>query len=481
MLFHSYFFILFFLPLCLFGYFLLNKLADRRFSLLFLLGMSLWFYSSMNLLFLPVLAASICLNFFGGRYLRKTQNRLFLVLLLCLNIGALLYFKYTNFFIDSFNSFFSASVPLLPLLLPLGICFFSFQQSAYLVDCSRGETERYSFLEYAAYISFFPYVMSGPIALHDEIIPQFREESTRRFQWEHFAPGLMAFAFGLFKKVLLASTLGKAADWGFASISGMNSFTALAVMLSYTLQLYFDFSGYCDMASGIGLMLNIKLPQNFDSPYRAMNISEFWKRWHITLTRFFTRYLYFPLGGNRRGSLKTYRNILIVFLISGLWHGANWTFLLWGLLHGAAQVFHRLFKTSLQKLHPAFAWLLTFSFVNVAWVFFRVDSVAGAAAFLKNILRCDFGKLSPDFTARFSLVEFSKLQQWLGITNERWHLLLCLVILCFGLFASVQLKNTDERIRDFRPRPLTLAATILLLFWSLISLSGVSSFLYFTF
>ena len=209
------------------------------------------------------------------------------------------------------------------VVLPLGISFFTFQQMSYVIDAYRGEVSQYNLLHYASFVSYFPQLVAGPIVTHDELIPQFLDEEKKRFRWESFSPGLFLFAMGLGKKVLVADLFGRAANWGFGNIAALDSTNAILVMLAYTFQVYFDFSGYCDMANGLGRMMNLELPVNFDSPYKAATITEFWDRWHKTLTRFFTRYIYIPLGGNRRGRLRTYLHVMIVFLVSGIWHGAH--------------------------------------------------------------------------------------------------------------------------------------------------------------
>lgn len=483
LLFNSYIFLFCFLPLAIIGYYLLSRLfKDVRACRLFLFGMNLWFYAYLDVRFLAVLLGSVLFNYSWAKLLRRLRpgwaRRCALAFGLVIQCGALLFFKYTNFFIETFNQLTGGHTPLLSLLLPLGISFFTFQQIALLVDSYRGDAPEYPFVDYLCYATFFPTIMSGPIALHSEILPQLQEEASRRFQWENFSKGLMAFSFGIFKKVLIADTLGRAADYGFASIPGMNSTTAFVVMLCYTLQLYFDFSGYCDMATGLGLFFNIQLPQNFDSPYRALTVADFWKRWHITLTRFFTRYIYIPLGGSRRGTARTCVNVMVIFLISGLWHGANWTFVVWGALHGVAQVACRLFKAAIAKLHPALSWLGTFAFINVTWVIFRAPSLAAAMEFLGNLFRLDLGPLDLYLTEKFDLVELLWLRLRILPTQPRWNLMMCALFLLFALFASVQMKNTNERLRDFKPRLRTLAVSVLLLFWSMLSLSQISSFLY---
>ena len=233
----------------------------------------------------------------------------------------------------------------------MGISFFTFQQVSYLVDSYRTqETRDYGFIEYTLFVLFFPQLIAGPIVLHKEMIPQFRNEHNRIFNSENFSRGMYIFAIGLFKKVLIADTFSQAVAIGYNNVENLSSLEALLVSFSYTFQIYFDFSGYCDMAIGISSMFNINLPQNFNSPYKSTSIIDFWNRWHMSLTRFLREYVYFPLGGSRKGKVRTYVNVMIVFLVSGIWHGANWTFIVWGIMHGVAQCLNRMFKNIWAKL-----------------------------------------------------------------------------------------------------------------------------------
>lgn len=354
MQFQSYIFIFLFLPLTLFGWWFLNGKGLKTVAHTFLLVASLFFYGYHDMRFVPILACSVLFNFFLGNAMARWHQKKLLLLLIGLvgNLGMLIYFKYTNFLIDNMNLIFQGGIEPLSILVPLGISFFTFQQIAYLVDGYRKKLPAYGILEYALFVSFFPYVISGPIAFHDEIIPQLRSSTQRKISAKMFSAGILSFSLGLAKKVLLAEVFGQAANWGFAAVGEINSTTAVLVVLSYTLQLYFDFSGYTDMARGIGNMLGIQIPQNFNAPYRALTIGQFWKGWHMTMTRFFTRYLYIPLGGSKMGAGRTYINIMVIFLVSGLWHGANWTFVVWGALHGLAMVMERLLGSRIERLHP---------------------------------------------------------------------------------------------------------------------------------
>ena len=386
MLFNSYIFILVFLPVCICGYFFLNHLNCKKTAQAFLLGMSLWFYGYFNIRYLFIILASIIINYIVSVTLRRQKNGK-LRKTACwagigFNIGLLFYFKYYDFFLENINRLFQTDFALKRVVLPLGISFFTFQQLSYIIDSYRGETAEYEFLEYASFVSFFPQLIAGPIVTHEELIPQFMDDTKKKFSWENFSKGLYLFALGMAKKVLIADMFGNAVNVGYGNIGGLNSTEAVITMLAYTIQIYFDFSGYCDMAVGLGRMFNIALPINFDSPYKARTITEFWERWHKTLTRFFRKYIYIPLGGSRKGNMRTYINMLAVFLVSGLWHGANWTFVLWGFCHGLFSVITRSCKRIFDKLPSVFCRLLTFLFINVTWVIFRAGSLEEAALLL---------------------------------------------------------------------------------------------------
>ena len=262
--------------------------------------------------------------------------------------------------------------------MPIAISFFTFQQIIYLVDSYRGETKEYAFLNYSVFVAFFPQLISGPIVHHKEMMPQFENNRNKIINHENIAIGMLFFSIGLFKKVVLADTFATWATNGFDRAEILYFFEAWATSLSYTFQLYFDFSGYADMAIGIGLLFNIRLPINFNSPYKSRDIRDFWRRWHITLSRFLRDYVYIPLGGNKGTSIKTYNNLMVTFLIGGIWHGAGWTFVFWGLLHGLALVLQRLWSSFGLKMPTLLAWFITYNFVNLAWVFFRAESFSDA-------------------------------------------------------------------------------------------------------
>lgn len=490
MLFNSYIFIFVFLPVVLIGYFWLNKLSTNFLSLVWLALMSLMFYGYFNPSYLLVIESSIIVNYLIDRLLsgniRESMRKAILFLGVAFNIGLIFYFKYYDFFIGNMNEIFHVSFELKNIVLPLGISFFTFQQISYVFDSYKGNTKAYTFLEYVVFVTFFPQLVAGPIVLHDELIPQFKQTENRRVQWDNMARGFYLLSCGLFKKVLIADTFGKVVSYGYTNIDTISSLEAAITMLSYTIQIYFDFSGYCDMASGIASMFNIKLPINFDSPYKATSIIEFWKRWHITLTRFLRTYIYFPLGGARKGKARTYINVMIVFGVSGIWHGANWTFVLWGLLHGLANVLNRVFKIGYEKLHIVTQWLITFTFVNVTWAIFRADNIGqGLQMIWKSINMRDFS-LSTMYLEQFILPEFNYLYMLMkgsslfkpitsiNITDfSMWGLIIGVMII------TLNCKNCQVKMVRYNIRTALLIS--ILFIWSVMSLSGVSVFLYFNF
>ena len=378
MLFPSFTFVLAFLPVTLIVYFLLGK-KSGTWARVWLLCASLVFYSWFNHSYFFIIAGSIVGNYLLSQWLWKKPSKFVFTLGALLNIALLGYFKYYDFMVENVNAFFGTSLILKKILLPLGISFFTFQQISYLHSvCSRSLKERYSFLTYALFVTFFPQLIAGPIVLPDEMMPQFDRKDSLKVNYDNLARGIFAFALGLGSKMLLADYFAEIADAGFAS--GCKGFLpAWKTALAYTFQIFFDFGGYCDMAYGVALMFNIRLPQNFDAPYRSASISEFWRRWHMTLGRFLSTYIYIPLGGSRKGHFRTCLNLLITFFVSGLWHGASWLFVLWGGLHGLASVIQRCWqKWSSVRLPKIAGQLLTFVFVVIAWVLFRAENMAQA-------------------------------------------------------------------------------------------------------
>ena len=481
MLFNSYGFVFAFFPLMLAGCYVCKKIGTcGSLKAVFLLMASLLFYGWAHPAYLPVLLGSMAVNYLLF-YLTEKHSKECLIVGLVFNLGLLFLFKY----IDTGG------------FVPLGISFFTFTQIAFLVEGYRGNLKKVNPLSYGLYVSFFPKVMQGPIALPGEMLPQFDEMlSGAKNKEERVYRGIYLFVLGLFKKVLIADTLGCAVDFGYNNLAALNSGDGLIVMLSYTLQLYFDFSGYCDMAMGIAQILGFSLPLNFDSPYKAGNIMEFWDRWHMTLTRFFTKYLYIPLGGNRKGRLRTYGNCLAVFLVSGIWHGAGMQFVIWGLMHGALFVATRAWKDSRkktpcrpegkltlpQKAVHVLCVALTFLYVNIAWIFFRAPSVKEALSLLGTIGRFSFCRINWDLAGNFNLDEFWYVIKVLGI--DRWqyaHYILMTLILAAVLLLVFLGKTAVSYAEKVKPRVVNAFFLAVLFVWSVLSFSGVSSFLYVNF
>ena len=331
MQFNSYYFILYFMPICLFLYYVGGRVKGKiKVYKLVLIVSSLFLFGCYGKDSLLLLILSLITNYTFiavSKYIR--WKKLFMAIPIVVNILLLFYFKYLNFTIDSINSFFGTSLPLQSIILPIGISFFTFQQIAYIVAVYKGEVKP-GIIDYSCYILYFPKLVMGPLMDPVDFHEQINDVKVNQINVDHIAYGIKIFSYGLLKKVLLADTFYKAVEYGFSNSGANSSMDWLLIMLFYTFEIYFDFSGYSDMAIGTSLLFNIKLPINFDSPYKALSIRDFWKRWHISLTKFFTKYIYIPLGGNRKGFLFTCLNTMIVFLVSGIWHGANWTFIVWG-------------------------------------------------------------------------------------------------------------------------------------------------------
>ena len=455
MLFPSFTFLFAFLPLTLMGYYLLGA-RTKKGAQIFLIGASLVFYSWFNPSYFLILAGSILGNYGISLILWKYRSRVVFIIGVILNILLLGYYKYCDFFIANINSALSLSLPFLHIILPLGISFFTFQQISFLHGVyTNSLKERYSFLTYALFVSFFPQLVAGPIVLPDEMMPQFDREENRRPQAKNLAAGLFVFSLGLAKKILLADFFAEIADGGFAALS-LSFPDAWKTALAYTFQIYFDFSGYCDMAIGLGLLFNIRLPDNFNSPYLSASIGEFWRRWHITLGRFLKTYIYIPLGGSRAGHLHTCVNLMITFLISGLWHGASYLFVLWGGIHGAGLVIQHLWSKVFKLKMPLYpARILTFLFVVFAWVLFRAENIKEA----KNIYK---GMLFPE--------------KW-GGNMSLFEILLFLT----GFIIIFFFPTASSRVDRFKPTLINALIAILLLCSSIFCFVKTSPFIYFNF
>lgn len=485
MYFNSYVFILFFLPLSVIGYFLLQKRGWRKAAAVYIIGMTLWFCGYGNPWNTVIFVLLIFMNYGFVILLRQKRNRTeaagsgekvsdtkkgsrqkkwVLTAGILLDVVILIFFKFSG-------------------RLPLGISFYTFQLIAYLVDTYRGKCEDQTLFEYLQFMCFFPRFLQGPIVLQEDFIPQLRAENRSILSYDHLGRGFYSFALGLGKKVLLADSLAKIVSQGYADVTALNSTEALLVMVCYSLQLYFDFSGYCDMASGIALMFNVNLPVNFHSPYKAASISEFWDRWHMTLTRFFTRYVYIPLGGSRKGTARTLLNIMIIFLLSGFWHGTNWTFLVWGALHGLCMVFERVTGYEKWKIPHVLKVAWNFVLTTFAWSIFRAESLSQAGQLWNRLFTGEIGKISGQITSVFNdTMEIRLLVRMKLLPFLSGHpgvpavaMTVVLLIACFFM------KNTTQKTEQMKWNAWKMLVTVGLIFWSVMSLADITQFLYVNF
>jgi D-alanyl-lipoteichoic acid acyltransferase DltB (MBOAT superfamily) len=427
-------------------------------------------------------------NYVIGRNLNKTCNnkgkgfskKSILIFGIVFNLSLLGYFKYADFFIENINIAFSVNAEPLHLLLPLAISFFTFQQIAYLVDSYKQETKEYDLLNYALFVTFFPQLIAGPIVHHKEMMPQFAKVRNKVKNYRNIAMGSFIFSIGLFKKVVIADTFAVWATNGFDIATTLNLFEAWATSLSYTFQLYFDFSGYTDMAIGLALLFNIKLPVNFNSPYKATNIQDFWRRWHITLSRFLRDYVYIPLGGNKKGGFRTYNNLMATFIIGGLWHGAGWTFVFWGFLHGLALIIQRLWGKLGFKLWTWLAWFVTFNFVNIAWVFFRAREWEDAVKVLNSMFSLENIVLPRLLLDKLSFLSNTQIK-FGGVANNIHGDFYTPVYIFLTLIIIIAFKNSTNKLNQFQPNYKSLIFTTLTLSISILHLTKVTEFLYFNF
>ena len=390
MLFNSYAFLLGFLPAAVLGFFAFGRLG-KTWSIGWLAACSLFFYGWWNAHYLVLLLLSIVGNFVAGatiaRHAGTQAGRRRLAAAVAANLLLLGYFKYADFFLGSVNAVVGTHWPALRIVLPIGISFFTFTQIAFLADAYAGKVREYRFVPYVLFVSYFPHLIAGPVLHHKEMMPQFDDDRSHRPSASNFAVGLTIFAIGLAKKVLIADNLADYAGPVFAPQAGPASlFVAWGGALAYTFQLYFDFSGYSDMAIGLSRLFGVKLPLNFDSPYKSRNIADFWRRWHMTLSRFLRDYLYIPLGGNRRGPLRQRFNLMTTMVLGGMWHGAGWNFIIWGAMHGGFLVMHQVWEgvsVAMRlrlppRLSAGLAVMTTFVCVVFAWVYFRAPDLATA-------------------------------------------------------------------------------------------------------
>ena len=541
MVFNSFPFLFAYLPVVLIAFWVSRRYLETKWVDLCLIVASLIFYGWNYPKCLPVLLGSLIVNYvwgcllykdltkepkttkkkIAGKTVEKTGSELnnsvrkrkcILGAGIVLNVAVLSFFKYARL-LPAFQGM-EVDAP--------GISFFTFTQIAFLVETYRGNIVPMGMREYGLYVSFFPKLMQGPIMLPEDFQAQrgdekateehkkrtravfknfaLRSTQTKDEWWEKLLRNVILISLGLFKKVILADTLGQAVATGFESVSALNAIDAWVVMLSYTLQLYFDFSGYCDIAMGVAAFFGYDLPLNFDSPYKAVNIMDFWKRWHKTLTDFLTKYVYIPLGGNRKGTFRMYVNFLIVFFVSGIWHGAGWQFVVWGMMHGVLYAITRAVSgrgkdnnvrteadsgrihRMLRGLSHGVSVLLTFLYVNVAWVFFRASSVKEGVRFLHRLVRGGAGKVSRTIAEAFNLDEFWYVIKVFHLdrsSNSYFYVMVLFLIVCLLLIWVTP--NAVQIAKKCKLNVGMILLAAVLFVWSVISFSGVSTFLYFNF
>lgn len=470
MLFNSFEFIFVFLPIVLLAYFSLNRLNLHQWAKGVLVLASLYFYAFFNTSYLPIIVSSILVNYGVAVGMRKwdgvTKKVLFGIGLL-FNLGMLGYFKYTDFMIENVNALFNTNYTLKNILLPLGISFFTFQQLAFVVDTYKNKGRLPKFLDYCNFVTFFPQLIAGPIVLPEEMLPQFEDKANRNPRAKNLFDGIFIFSVGLAKKVIIADSIAVFANAGYnLDLPHYTMAEAWLISLSYTFQLYFDFSGYCDMAIGIGKMFNINLPLNFNAPYRATNFQDFWRRWHMTLNRFLTQYVYIPLGGSRRKEVRVYFNIGIVFLISGIWHGAGWTFVVWGICHGIGVMIHRIWKKKGYSMPSWLGMFITFFFINILWVLFRADNMHEAWVIISSMFDNHQLYLSPAYTSHLPSILPNSVN---------------MMILFFAMLAGVIGPTAYQLCNDYGWYRAKQAVTVICFVGGVLFISRVVTFLYFNF
>ncbi|NLI11032.1 MAG: MBOAT family protein [Peptococcaceae bacterium] len=458
MLFNSFEFIFIFLQLTLFiFYFCINKGLNRP-AIFSLVLMSLLFYSYWNYKYVLLIALSISLNYLTGHLISKTGKKYILIAGISFNLLLLTYYKYCNFFINNINRVFHTDISSLNIILPLAISFFTFTQIAYIVDIYRDRTIKYDFITYSLFVLFFPHLIAGPIVYHKEIIPQFTDQKTFQVNYRNISTGILLFFIGLSKKVIIADYFSPHVSAVFDLAEHPTFIDAWAGTLSYVMQIYFDFSGYTDMALGLAYLFNIKMPNNFDSPYQSNNIIDFWRRWHMTLSRFLKDYLYIPLGGNRLGKPRKYFNLMVTMLLGGLWHGAGWNFVIWGGLHGLYLCVNHGFRAIKMEIHWLMGRLITFTAVSVAWIFFRAKDLGNALNVLYGCAGLNGINLHPKYATK----------------AEVFYILLALI-------AVNVLPNSNYLANNIKPQLKWLLFTIALALISLTMIDNPSEFLYFQF
>ena len=487
MVFSSLVFLLVFLPIVVFLYHILTKWFNGRLAILSLFIASLIYYAYWKVENIWIIIASIIFNYLFGKLIKNTKNnkgrKIYFMIAILADLGFLFYFKYTDFFISTVNLTFNSNIPLTKIILPIGISFFTFQQIAYISDIytKKFPIGKESFLDYCLFVCFFPQLVAGPIVHHNEMMPQFADTNNRKRNYQNIYLALIMLSIGLAKKVLISDNLSPIVHHAFDVTKSLSFLEALFGSIAYSMQLYFDFSGYSDMAVGCALFFNIKLPFNFNSPYKSKSIREFWRRWHITLSIWLRDYLYIPLGGNRKGKGRTYLNLFITMTLGGLWHGAAFTFVIWGMLHGLALAINRLWNEVINKFnilnftktkkYNFISWLFTFLFVNFAFIIFRAKDLICIQKFLDAFLGRNMFFVSNNFKNAVTLA--TKFQTFY----------LVVILLLFAFFIAIFAKNSIYMYEN-KDRKCVFVLGILCLLISMFCLifpDNTQEFIYFQF
>ena len=479
MVFSSVIFLCLFLPIVLGGYYLLPKREAKN---LWLIAASLLFYAFSGLWYVLLLLFSVFCNYLAGLFVSGRKGVLYVAV--AVNLGVLGVFKYLTFLVRTVNQLPGVAIAVPSIVLPVGISFFTFQGLSYVIDVYRNERLKSTrFRDVLLYIALFPQLVAGPIVRYEDVADEIK---SRRHTLEQLANGLRRFIIGLSKKLMIADVCGSVVTLIYsAKSSALDSRTAWLAAVCYLIQIYFDFSGYSDMAIGLGLCFGFHFKENFNYPYISASIQEFWRRWHMTLGRFFTRYVYIPLGGNRRGKMRTLCNVMIVMLLSGLWHGAAWTFVLWGFLHGVGMIWDNLEHPHLPK-----KWMrqaATFAYVCMTFVFFRAESIAQGIDVLKSIVSLKWNGFVFQMASALDMTECYMITKALsmklpGLLSWFWlGIFVVLIAICFRVLSGEKVSGVValQRQKGYgRLYPVLLAV---LFTWSMISMTGVSEYLYFSF
>lgn len=479
MYFNSYNFVLYFMPVLLIGYYILGKFLKPAVAHLWLLAFSVLFCFSHGAAGTFILIAGVVVNYAITAMMKPgagKKNRILMIIGVLVNIFALLGLKYVGLFASLAAAVTGKNITANAVLIPLGISYLTFRQIGYVVDVYKEELKLPSFPDYALYCLYFPIMVQGPISNASKFLPELKKEGHTRFNADRFAKGLFWFSTGLFKKLFLADSLAKPVAWVYDNVAYSTSTDIIILIFAYSFQLYFDFSGYTDMALGVSEMLGIELSKNFDSPYKSTSITEMWRRWHITLTEFMRKYVYIPLGGSKKGSFRTYINIFIVFLLSGFWHGVGITYVVWGMLNGIAQCFERCFKKQLDRLWKGFRLVVTYIYWCITLLVFGAPSLNVAWTLFSGIFtRHNFG-VHWDIVGSASLYEIDYLESHMGSLGE---ILPRLHVPAFFLLSGILIWGTKNLYeKEFKPGILKMLFCGVVLFWGIMSMGGITTFLY---